>query len=338
MHPLLARKKRLGLYLLGWVPVAGLLWAGMAGDQGPVEAAAQAAGLALAYAFAGLSTWYLCRAFPLGTTSAAKLVLAHLAAAAALSGLWVLLAWGLGPATRLPMLFGFGVLLAVLSAALHYVWLAVEASREAQRRAMAAQVAAREAELKALKAQINPHFLFNSLHSISALTSVDPARARKMCVLLSDFLRSTLGLGEKTSVALAEELALARNYLAVEGVRFGARLKVREEIEDGCHACAVPPLLVQPLVENAITHGISTLAEGGEIRIEARRSSRALRLVVENDFDPQAPPRRKSGMGLRNVRTRLEARYGQDARLEAGALGGRWRVEVLLPVEEEEPR
>ena len=188
----------------------------------------------------------------------------------------------------------------------------------------------------ALKAQINPHFLFNSLHSISALTSVDPARARQMCVLLSDFLRSTLGLGEKTSVALAEELALARNYLAVEGVRFGARLKVRDEIEDGCHACPVPSLLVQPLVENAITHGISTLAEGGEIRIDVRRSSWALRLVVENDFDPEAPPRRKSGMGLRNVRTRLEARYGSEARLEAGARGGRWRVEVLLPVEDEQ--
>src|SRR5262249_56363693 len=102
----------------------------------------------------------------------------------------------------------------------------LEASREAQARVMETSILAREAELKALKAQVNPHFLFNSLNSISALTSVDPTRAREMCILLSEFLRMTLGLGEKNAIPLSEELALIDRFLAIEKVRFGALLRV----------------------------------------------------------------------------------------------------------------
>jgi LytS/YehU family sensor histidine kinase len=108
-----------------------------------------------------------------------------------------------------------GLLVYCLSVALHYVLLAVQASREAE-------LQAREAELRALKAQINPHFLFNCLNSITALTASDPAKAREMCILLSDFLRDTLGLGERESIPWREELQLARTYLDVEQVRFGS--------------------------------------------------------------------------------------------------------------------
>jgi LytS/YehU family sensor histidine kinase len=117
---------------------------------------------------------------------------------------------------------------------------------------MQALVAARDAELKALKAQINPHFLFNSLNSISALAGIDAARAREMCVRLSDFLRSSLSVGEREAVPLSEELALAHNYLGVEQVRFGGRLRVEQQIAPECESALVPPLLLQPLVENAV--------------------------------------------------------------------------------------
>src|SRR5205085_9605400 len=161
---------------------------------------------------------------------------------------------GLNPAV--PQLIVVGFLFYLMSVALHYALLAMEASREAA-------LQARDAELRALKSQINPHFLFNCLNSISALTTTDPAKARDMCVRLSDFLRNTLGLGERESIAWLDELELARTYLEVEKVRFGARLRVEMDIEEACSECQVPPLVLQPLVENAIRHGIATLVDGG---------------------------------------------------------------------------
>jgi LytS/YehU family sensor histidine kinase len=166
--------------------------------------------------------------------------------------------------------------------------------------------------------QINPHFLFNCLHSISALATQDGARAREMCVRLADFLRGSLGLGLRESIPLSEELGLARSYLEVERVRFGARLRVEEEIESGCEDCAVPALLLQPLVENAVKHGIAGLVDGGSIRLAVRRGVGVVTIAVENGFDPEMPPPSKSGMGLKHVRRRLQVRYGDDAEMEAG--------------------
>jgi len=125
----------------------------------------------------------------------------------------------------LPLLWVAGVLLYVLSVTFHYVLLAEEASREAQERALEARILARDAELKALRAQVNPHFLFNCLHSISALTSVDAGKAREMCILLADFLRTTLRVGGQETITVEEELTLIRGYLAIEKVRFGAASK-----------------------------------------------------------------------------------------------------------------
>jgi LytS/YehU family sensor histidine kinase len=229
--------------------------------------------------------------------------------------------------SAVPVLAVMVFLVFLLSVALHYVLLALESSQQAE-------VLSREAELKALKAQINPHFLFNSLNSISALTSVDPARAREMCVRLSDFLRNSLRLGERASVPFSEELALTRTYLDVEQVRFGQRLRIRQDLEPACNTCEVPPLLVQPLVENAIKHGIATLTEGGEIELIARRHRDSLRITVENPFDPDAPAARKTGFGLVNVRNRLQARYGAAGKLDIEVNGGRYRVVLSFPYSE----
>ena len=120
-------------------------------------------------------------------------------------------------------------------------------------------------------------------------------------------------------------------YLDVEQVRFGQRLRVAQDIDTGCGDCEVPPLLVQPLVENAIKHGIATLVDGGEISMSARRSAEYLRFIIENPFDPESPSTRKNGIGLANVRNRLEARYGNAARLEIQVEKDRYRVTLSLP-------
>jgi len=352
MHPLLSRN-RLGLYLLAWAPLTAtsIYVLVTRGGLGWLQATALAVSVFLFYAFLCLSAWYPCRATPLGRVSFLRLLLTHLSAAVLISFVWTqagaALSYAiLSPETfeairtqfrpQLNSIFTIGVLLYLLSVAFHYVLIAMENSRHAEAQAVEARVLARDAELKALKAQVNPHFLFNSLNSISALTSIDPARARDMCVLLGDFLRLTLGLGERTSVRFSEELDLLQKYMAIEKVRFGTRLTMLEEIQEESKPCLLPPLLLQPLVENAVKHGIASLPEGGQVRVAAQRQNGRLAILVENSWDPDSPPRRSGGRGLKNVQLRLEARYGKDASLHVNNEGELFQVSLSLPAETEE--
>jgi two-component sensor histidine kinase len=353
MHPLLASRARLGAYLLGWVPIA-LLLAGIARSQGWtwVEAVALALPLCLLAAFLFLSAWFLCRALPLGRTveGLGTQGMAWGLAALLMGGLWAGLAWlsayllawlpGLGAlpqrvATALPVLTGLGILLYLASVALSYLLLAQDRALEAERKGAELQLLAQESELKALRAQLNPHFLFNSLNSLSALTALDPARARQMCVLLSDFLRRSLGLGERRLVALREELELARAYLAIEQIRFGARLQLDWAVDPAAESALLPTLLLQPLVENAIKHGIAALPEGGTLALAAEVVDGHVILKVDNPVDAEAPAPQGLGLGLRQVHQRLLGRFGSRARFEAGVQDGVHRVTLVFPLETE---
>jgi two-component system, LytTR family, sensor histidine kinase AlgZ len=349
LHPVLARKGRLAPFVSTAIPLAAVM-TGLLARPGAFafgEAVSLAWLLAFLSLFLYLSVWYVVRAVPLRAGNLVRIVATHSIAAVITSSVWVLAGAGAarllvplwGPsfpsryAEQVPVLFSTGILLYLLSLALHSVLLAFEATREAERRALELQVLAREAELEALKAQIHPHFLFNSLNSISSLTGTDPAQARAMCLYLSDFLRKSLALGERKSIPVGEELALAKAYLEVEGVRFGNRLSVEEDVASAGRECLVPPLLLQPLVENAVRHGIATTVEGGVIRLEARRTGNRLRILIENPFDPDAPARRGTGLGLANVRQRLAARYGTDALFAARRLADRYLVVMSLPAQ-----
>lgn len=353
MHPLLSSRARLGAYLLGWVPIA-LLLAGIALSQGWTwaEAAALSVPLCLLAAFLFLSAWFLCRALPLGRTvdSLGGHATAWGMAAVLMGGIWSGLAWVLArllawvpgleglPAhvgTALPVLTGLGILLYLASVAFSYLLLAQDRAVEAERKGAELQLLAQESELKALRAQLNPHFLFNSLNSLSALTAVDPARAREMCVLLSDFLRRSLGLGERRLVALREELELARAYLAIEQIRFGSRLRLAWSVDPATEPALLPTLLLQPLVENAIKHGIAALPEGGTLTVAAELAEGHVILRVDNPLDPDSPTPQGLGIGLRQVRQRLLGRFGSRARLEAGLQAGHHRVTLVFPLETE---
>jgi two-component system, LytTR family, sensor histidine kinase AlgZ len=368
MHPILGNLRRLSLYLLAWVPLAAILFylLVLPGGFKWTSALAMVVPLCLLYAFMCLSAWYACRSTPLESASFSRLALTHLVTAIILSAIWVAQARGLTIALASfaafrgidhefppnhPLLFASGVLIYLLAVALHYVLLSMERTRELEKREIQARVLARDSELKALKAQINPHFLFNSLNSISALTSIDAGRAREMCIQLADFLRKTLGMGEKTVIPLREELDLVHSFLAVEKVRFGARLSVGEEVASDTLDCAVPPLLLQPLVENAVAHGISNLTEGGWINVKVSYANSAAKGVqaavngnsslviqVDNNFDPEMPRRRGSGVGLVNVRQRLTTRYGDRASFSAQAENDRFCVSITLPAEKMEAK
>jgi two-component system, LytTR family, sensor histidine kinase AlgZ len=335
MHPILASGRRVLLYVLAWALIlallAAILWA-----SGGVDWQTAVLGLApacLLFAFVCLSPWYLCRALPLRAPNRA--LAPSLGAAAAGSAIFVAAARLASPslAPHLALLFALGVLLYLLSTGLHYAAIASVEQREAEGRATEARALARESQLQALKFQLNPHFLFNSLHSIAALATLDGARAREMCIRLSDFLRSSLSLGDRESIPLREELALARSYLEVERVRFGARLQVEESVDSACEDCLAPALLLQPLVENAVKHGVAGLVEGGAIRLSASRTGAGVSIEIENAFDPESAVAPRDGIGLAHVRRRLAMRYGDDAFFSARADGAIYRVSLRLPCE-----
>ncbi|MGC1685629.1 MAG: histidine kinase [Candidatus Acidiferrales bacterium] len=353
MHPIFNQSRRLALYFAVWIPLVALLAYLMAVTAGMTarESLLMSFPLCLFYACVCLAAWYSCRATPYDRTPVPRFILTHVAGAVIASAIWIAAAKSLGRVfastgispgldSRLPrvvpLLMGMGVLLYLLSVNFYYVLIAVQTSQEAETRLMEASALAREAELRALKAQVNPHFLFNSLNSISTLAGSDPPKAREMCILLGDFLRRTLGLGEKSSISLDEEMSLIRAFLAVEKIRFGSRVNLEEDIDKEALGVQVPPLLLQPLVENAVAHGIANLVEGGLIRLGAHCRDGRLSIVVENPFDPDAPRRRRNGVGLANVRQRLAARYGELSRFDVTQQGDSFRVTLALPAQREE--
>jgi two-component system sensor histidine kinase AlgZ len=350
MHPILTRGSYLGAYLAVWLPLACLLifLVRVSGGMGTWESALLFGPMAIIFALASLSAWYSCRATPLRSAGVTRLFVTHMLGALILSfawagiGKWYARALATSPSfagldarynSHFAIIVVSGVLLDLIVVGFFYVLIAIEESRAAEAQVIETTVLARDAELKALKAQVNPHFLFNSLNSISALTSSDPAKAREMCILLADFLRMTLGLGEKTTIPLSEELTLLHRFLAIEKVRFGSRLQMTENITEDCKNLLIPPLLLQPLVENAVTHGIANLPDGGQVHLAAECQNGRLSIVVENSFDPEATPTHRNGMGLANVRQRLDARYPKEASMRVNTTSDQFQVSLSLPAE-----
>src|SRR5262245_36416884 len=216
MHPILARVERIVAYLGAWLVVAVLLAAVLTRqDLTWTASLALVLPVCLVYAFVCLSAWYVCRATPLTTSGATRVLASSAMAALIASGVWLVVSRGwmavlatvtsAGPtpdqyARHEPLLFASGVLLFLLALTVHYLLLAFEFARQAERRQLQLEVLSRDAELRALRAQLDPHFLYNSLNSISALTTSDPAGARRMCVLLADFLRDTLAMSGRDRI------------------------------------------------------------------------------------------------------------------------------------------
>jgi two-component system sensor histidine kinase AlgZ len=348
MHPILAEWRILAAYLAAWTLLGGLLAVLLvaAAPFGWLEATVFAVPLGVLFGFVGLGSFWVCRAAPLELSRLLRALGTQLVAAVISAVIWLVASrgWALvldhnrafpGIAARqreaAPLLLGLGVVLYLLAAALHYLLGAFEASQEADRRALQLEIASREAELRTLRAQIHPHFLFNSLNSINALIASRPEEARRLCVRLGDFLRRSLTLGGRDQIPLSEELDLAESLLAIEKVRFGDRLNHAIEASEKVRGCSVPPLLLQPLVENAVTHGIAQMLDGGTVRIETRRRGSRLLVAIENPRDPDSADPKGAGIGLRNVRRRLAALYGDDADMTIRSQTDSFRVELRLP-------
>ena len=202
---------------------------------------------------------------------------------------------------------------------------------EVKQRQEDAEKLLREAELSRLRQQLQPHFLFNSLNSISALAGTKPEQARHMVQQLSDFLRGTLRKDEQQLVALDEEFKHLMLYLDIEKVRFGHRLKTNLTWDEPCLAMRIPSLLLQPVMENAVKFGLYDTI--GEITIEMKASCHKDMLVVEikNPFDPDTAIRKGTGFGLTSVRRRLFLLYARHDLLETHSANNIFTTTLKIP-------
>ncbi len=351
MHPILSDRKKLVVYLFVWSVVAVLL--GLVHSTLTGLNSAYSIGfvlpLMLVYSEINLSAWYLCKAFPIERNSIWKILLVALVSVVLISSIWTMLAWGwmvvfeqfftiaLSPLPlyqTLLVIYGIGKPLFLLSLAISYLISAFEHSRAAERNAFESRLLAQSAELKVLRMQIEPHFLFNALNSISALTVSNAESARSMTTTLADFFRKSLSYGAKETISVNEELALLNHYLDIEKIRFGKRLHVVQHIEPDTLSCMIPSLLLQPLMENAIKHGISDSIEGGTITISIEKKNSRLFVSMENPIDSDDSKKSKkhgAGMGIKIVSKRLQTLHGNNSGVNVSMKENSFHVVLFLP-------
>ncbi len=268
-----------------------------------------------------LVKWRRSLAYPLAWGALVALVLV---ASAVVASLDHALGTELTPGSSARFVFGNTILGALLGAALlRYFYVLAEW------RARLAAVA--RAQFDALQARIRPHFLYNSMNTVAALVRVDPDAAERTVEDLSELFRASLGAGDKPST-LAAELGLIDRYLAIEQLRLGERLRVERDLDDLPGELEMPALLLQPLIENAVYHGIQQRRDGGTLRIRGRREADAIRIEVANPLPDAAAPAR-SGHGLESVRRRIAYHFGERGSLETRSEAGEFRVSVRLPCE-----
>ncbi len=217
----------------------------------------------------------------------------------------------------------------VLWSVIYFAFHFFEKSRHEEIKNLQLEALNRETELNNLKSQLNPHFMFNSMNSIRALVEENPQQAKDSITRLSGILRSTLMMGKMKLVRLEEEMAVVKDYLALEKVRFEERLKINYNFTSETLKCLIPPMMLQTIVENGIKHGISKLTKGGQIEINAEIIKDKLVITVYNSG--LYKPSKNVGIGLVNTRKRLDILFDSKAKLEIDNKGGKVLTKIVLP-------
>ncbi|MBE2280202.1 MAG: histidine kinase [Ignavibacteriaceae bacterium] len=188
-----------------------------------------------------------------------------------------------------------------------------------------------KAQLNSLKLQINPHFIFNSLNSVSALTALDPGRAKSMIILLADYIRFSLTAGKNDFVSLNDEIENVRKYIEIESIRFGSRINYNEFFEPFSSDFKVPPLIIQPLIENCIKHGVENTSETVNINFRIKNYSDMILISIENNYEDFTKMKKKDGVGLKNVKERLKLHYNNVNLVKISEYNNLFVVELTLP-------
>lgn len=347
-HPFTSQRRALVVYSIIWLLVAAgnTLMLRLNRDF-PISVSISEAVLQnFLFALLGLIIWYPTRYIPFRKEAWFYSILAHVMAGIVIIAIWLMLTVGI-----LRALFGsdemynsylsssvfwrgfIGVMVYLMIVLIYYL---VSYARSLRERAQAEEklkTLVKESELNMLKAQINPHFLFNSLNSISSLIISNPEEAREMTIRLADFLRYSLKHRENEFVTLQEEMVRMKDYLSIEKVRFGEKLNYNLNAAEDCSQVQVPTMILQPLIENAIKHGVYESLEPVSITFSCAIRNEYLQLELKNDYDPNQPSRRGTGVGLQNVSERIRLAYDGRASMAKTSEHGVFKVTLYIPVE-----
>jgi len=344
-HPILTQMRLLKLYGLVWIILLAVhVMINWLVYHVPI-ATALADGLVynILMFFLGLSVW-----FPIFYMDRSKdkisLLVQYIIVGAVLVSVWLFLGYQILSITlsteALDLLFvknafviraTLGGLMFVLFVMIYYMLIFYNELEEKNRQHETMNRLLRETELNALKSQLNPHFLFNSLNSVSSLTISDPDLAREMINKLSDFMRYSLKKNEDKLLPLHEELRNIARYMAIEKVRFGDRLQCESEVTEQCREMKIPVLLLQPIFENAVKHGVYESIEPVNIRTYCRVVENDLEISIINDYENDDSPHKGEGVGLANVRDRLQLIYNRTDLLTITKENHYFEVVLLIP-------
>jgi hypothetical protein len=347
-HPVLNNRARLIIWWLVWLFVTSgqLLLYYFAYGRFTTAAIPDGIISLVIYSGIGLSFWYPFR-YLITSGSRSGAVIANLVLSGAISvALWILITkhvvllilpenndylayW----VATFPYRIGTGVYIFWLIVLAYYLFLNLYSLSEKNMKEARLESLVKETELKMLRSQINPHFLFNSLNSISSLTITDPDKARDMVIRLSEFMRYALSKKDEQPVSLRSELENLRLYFEIEKVRFGDRLSTEEDIQEKCLDVKIPVMLLQPIYENAIKHGVYESTERVSIKTTISCNSEFVEVIVSNNYDPSPSSVKGTGTGLINVSRRLELVYGKRASIKTVKENGIYTVSLFIPTE-----
>ncbi|MBN2246409.1 MAG: histidine kinase, partial [Candidatus Aminicenantes bacterium] len=297
--------------------------------------------------FICISIWYICRSVSFGHAGVPMILLRHIVSMIVLVAVWLILVkiysmgldqllhtdfWKMNYKKTLPILATLGFFFYFLACLIYYLILANEKVQETEHQIIEQKFLASQAELKSLKTTIHPHFLFNSLTALSTLTISDPKRAQEVCLQLSDFFRYNLRYSQKENITLEDELKHVENYLSIERIRFGNRLRMDMSIDQKALSVPLLPLTLLPIVENAVKHGIQQCIEGGTLFISIQKKESKLQIEVSNPFESLSQPREGEGYGLTSLRQRIRAHYGEDAHLSIKKGEKTFSVILTIPI------
>ena len=298
----------------------------------------------LIYSGIGLSLWYPFSFFNKGEIRT-TVIISNIVVSGAISiSLWVLITkylmllvvpdksiyltyWD----DTFPYRIGTGVFIYGIMILSYYLFVSLSNLSEKNAKEARLETLLKETELKMLRSQINPHFLFNSLNSISSLTITDPDKARDMVIKLSEFMRYALSKKDEQPVSFRSELENLRLYLDIEKVRFGDRLSIEENIDENCLEIKMPVMILQPLYENAVKHGVYESTECVRIKTQANITDGHIKITISNNYDAAPSSKRGTGTGLLNVARRLELFFGNAASIKALKENGIYTVNLFIP-------
>jgi two-component system LytT family sensor kinase len=345
-HPVFRNLKSFIIYSGAWIAVMAVHFSVLFFFYGlPLKySGADSLVFNLIFALAATVLWFVVRYSPPRSGFIWNMLLNHLSSAALILVLWLGLSYLMlvtifADETRyagfvrdsIPWRVIIGLMFYILTGLAYYLVVIYRDLQERLKAEARLNELLKESELNVLKSQINPHFLFNSLNSISSLTITNPEKAQEMVIRLSDFLRYSVSANTNRYVPLEKELENIQRYLEIEKVRFGKKLEYVNHIEQECQSVMIPAMLLQPLFENAVKHGV--YESTGTVCVETTCSSKPGVTVITmvNDFDPEAPRRTGTGVGLANIRERLRLLYHRTDLLEARVDGTKFRVNLKIP-------